>query len=245
MILLLTGTGALYGLLAAATFLMLLSADDPPYDLGGWSIAAIPLGIVVGSSLLGAVIGALSRRFGWLGKKLKPSPMTTVRLARAGIGLVALLLVVTVVAGSIFVRSKWDEGIQQSQAVLGAGVCAVIAASLAFIAAVLNAVETGANRVQTHSREVERALHERYSAAADQLGDADATFAKRIGGVYALAAVADDWLEYDPTRTFEAEVAVDLMCAYLRANTTQRRGAILRSAAHAALPARWRGRCST
>ncbi len=148
--------------------------------------------------------------------------MTTVRLARAGIGLVALLLVVAVIAGAIFVHSKWDEEIKQPQAVLGAGVCAVVAASLAFIAAVLNAVETGANRVQTHSREVERALHERYSDAADQLGDAKATFAKRIGGVYALAAVADDWLEYDPTRTFEAEVAVDLMCSYLRANTTYR-----------------------
>ncbi|WP_328811777.1 pentapeptide repeat-containing protein [Rhodococcus sp. NBC_00294] len=57
-----------------------------------------------------------------------------------------------------------------------------------------------------------RALRERYTAAAAQLGSD--SFAIRLAGVYALSSLADDWAEAG----FETErqVCVDVLCAYLR-----------------------------
>ncbi|ALU73768.1 hypothetical protein H351_32410 (plasmid) [Rhodococcus erythropolis R138] len=226
MIILFAGTGLVYGLLASGLFLLFLSAVDSPHGFATLSIALIIVALTIGSAILGAVIGVLARQRGWLGKLHRlPVGMTSVQIFRGFIVAAALFLIFAVAIGGKYLHSHWADFQQpqaQPQAVLGAGLCAVLAASLAFIAAAANAVETSANRVQTHSREVERALHDRYVEAAAQLGDSEATFAKRVGGAYALAAVADDWLAYDSNRTFEAEVAVDLMCAYLRANTTDR-----------------------
>jgi uncharacterized protein YjbI with pentapeptide repeats len=53
-----------------------------------------------------------------------------------------------------------------------------------------------------------RTLNERFTTAAGQLGS-DKPSAVRLAGVYAMAGLADDWLENQQT-------CVDVLCAYLR-----------------------------
>ena len=62
-----------------------------------------------------------------------------------------------------------------------------------------------------------KALHERYSTAAEQL--VHDSSAIRMAGVYALASLADDWASSGSRR--ERQVCIDLLCAYLRANKHQ------------------------
>jgi Pentapeptide repeats (9 copies) len=50
-------------------------------------------------------------------------------------------------------------------------------------------------------------LAQRYTTAADQLGHEKA--AVRLAGVYAMARLADDWIE-------QRQVCIDVLCAYLR-----------------------------
>src|SRR4029079_4124554 len=58
-------------------------------------------------------------------------------------------------------------------------------------------------------RETTRLHTERFTTAVSQLGDASA--AVRLGGVHALAGLADD----APTRALR-QTCVDVLCAYLR-----------------------------
>ncbi|GAA3592304.1 pentapeptide repeat-containing protein [Streptomyces osmaniensis] len=53
----------------------------------------------------------------------------------------------------------------------------------------------------------DKQLAERFTTAADQLGHDQA--AVRLAGVYAMARLADDWIE-------QRQVCVDVLCAYLR-----------------------------
>jgi hypothetical protein len=55
-------------------------------------------------------------------------------------------------------------------------------------------------------------LRDRYTTAAEQLGSN--AVAVRLAGVYALAALADDWLARG--NRSEAQVCIDLLCAYFR-----------------------------
>lgn len=63
--------------------------------------------------------------------------------------------------------------------------------------------------------ETVRILRERYTAATEQLGST--SFAVRLAGLYALAALADDWREIDKPN--EQQVCIDVICAYLRTPT--------------------------
>ena len=65
--------------------------------------------------------------------------------------------------------------------------------------------------------EIDR-LRDRYTTIAGQLGDDAAPV--RLAGVYAMAALADDWINRDNHR--EAQVCIDVLCAYIRTprNTT-------------------------
>ena len=87
-----------------------------------------------------------------------------------------------------------------------------------------------AHEVQKHADEVDTAqknlslerdkqraeqiskLHDRYAKAVEQLADDKATI--RLGGVYVLAALADDWRARDNYR--QHQVCVDMLCSYLR-----------------------------
>lgn len=55
-------------------------------------------------------------------------------------------------------------------------------------------------------------LHDRYAKAVEQLADDKVTI--RLGGVYVLAALADDWRARDNYR--QQQVCVDMLCSYLR-----------------------------
>lgn len=61
-----------------------------------------------------------------------------------------------------------------------------------------------------------KALHERYSAGAEQLGHESSAI--RLAGVYALASLADDWETHKPGAR-ERQVCSDLLCAYLRSSS--------------------------
>lgn len=87
-----------------------------------------------------------------------------------------------------------------------------------------------AHEVQKHADEVDAAqknlalerdkqraeqiskLHDRYAKAVEQLADDKVTI--RLGGVYVLAALADDWRARDNYR--QQQVCVDMLCSYLR-----------------------------
>lgn len=62
--------------------------------------------------------------------------------------------------------------------------------------------------------EVDR-LRDRYTTIAGQLGDGAAPV--RLAGVYAMAALTDDWLKRDGEESdHEAQVCIDVLCAYIR-----------------------------
>jgi hypothetical protein len=65
---------------------------------------------------------------------------------------------------------------------------------------------------------IERALHDRTTDAAAQLGHDNASI--RIAGTYALAAIADDWLRLTPQRGDQAQAVINVLTAYLRSDTT-------------------------
>ena len=87
-----------------------------------------------------------------------------------------------------------------------------------------------AHEVQKHADEVDAArknlalerdkqraeqiskLHDRYAQAVEQLADDKVTI--RLGGVYVLAALAEDWRARDNYR--QQQVCVDMLCSYLR-----------------------------
>ena len=64
---------------------------------------------------------------------------------------------------------------------------------------------------QTNDREIARSLHERYLTAANQLAHESASV--RLGGVYALRSLADDWGRFGNDE--ERQVCIDLMRAHL------------------------------
>jgi hypothetical protein len=61
---------------------------------------------------------------------------------------------------------------------------------------------------KTLAQQRDRTLNERFATAADRLGS-DKPPAVRLAGVYAIAALADDWPE-------NRQTCVDVLCAYLR-----------------------------
>jgi hypothetical protein len=76
----------------------------------------------------------------------------------------------------------------------------------------LNALALGQ---QQFGHDSVRALRERYTAATEQLGSD--SFAVRLAGLYAIAALADDWrASGEPD---EQQTCIDVICAYLRTPT--------------------------
>lgn len=65
---------------------------------------------------------------------------------------------------------------------------------------------------QRRSDAVGASLRERYTNTAEQLGSNH--LAVRLAGIYALAALADDWAKFGSED--ERQICIDLLCAYLR-----------------------------
>lgn len=72
--------------------------------------------------------------------------------------------------------------------------------------------ERHAQDVATRSDAKKADLRARYATAAEQLGHAGA--AVRLSGVYAMAALADDW--HEARTTAQQNVCINVLCAYLR-----------------------------
>ena len=66
--------------------------------------------------------------------------------------------------------------------------------------------------LERHQQDTISSLRDRYTTAAQQLGD-DAS-AVRLAGVYAMSALADDWAALDEAD--ETQTCIDVLCAYLR-----------------------------
>ena len=86
------------------------------------------------------------------------------------------------------------------------------------IIAVLGLIETNRKNSQDHIRQVHAARRERYIEAVDKLSSEQAPV--RLGGVYALVGLADEWLDDDnigeETRIEEGQVIINNLCAYIR-----------------------------
>lgn len=86
------------------------------------------------------------------------------------------------------------------------------------VIAFLGLIETNRKNSQDHIREVHAARRDRYIQAVDKLSSKDAPV--RLGGMYALVGLADEWLEDDnidkETRIKEGQNIINNLCAYIR-----------------------------
>lgn len=86
------------------------------------------------------------------------------------------------------------------------------------IIAILGLIETNRKNSQDHIRQVHAARRDRYIEAVDKLSSKSAPV--RLGGVYALVGLADEWLDDDnidkETRLKEGQVIVNNLCSYIR-----------------------------
>lgn len=80
----------------------------------------------------------------------------------------------------------------------------------------LKLAEQKSARDQLHRRETARELRARFATCSDQLGSE--SFAIRLAGVYAFAALADDFGAEG--NTADRQVCVDVLCGYLRTAAT-------------------------
>ena len=74
-----------------------------------------------------------------------------------------------------------------------------------------------------HLRQVRAGRRERYTKAVEQLGDEKAPI--RIGGVYTLVGLIDEWLEDESIKKYEdrlkeGQVIINNLCAYIRSPFT-------------------------
>ncbi len=90
------------------------------------------------------------------------------------------------------------------------------------IIAILGLIETNRKNSQDHIRQVHAARRERYIEAVDKLSSEQAPV--RLGGVYALVGLADEWLDDDnideETRIKEGQIIINNLCSYIRSPFT-------------------------
>lgn len=86
------------------------------------------------------------------------------------------------------------------------------------IIAVLGLIETNRKNSQDHIRQVHAARRDRYIQAVDKLSSEQAPV--RLGGVYALVGLIDEWLDDDTideeTQLKEGQVIINNLCSYIR-----------------------------
>lgn len=86
------------------------------------------------------------------------------------------------------------------------------------IIAVLGLIETNRKNSQDHIRQVHAARRDRYIQAVDKLSSKQTSV--RLGGVYALIGLVDEWLDDDnideETQTKEGQVIINNLCSYIR-----------------------------
>lgn len=120
----------------------------------------------------------------------------------------------------------------------------LIAGTLVLLGAILTYLSTEKTRALTrqelkhtqdeaervHQRQMESALNDRFVTAVEQLGNKEQHPVK-LGGVYSLMALAEDWVAFGDQSNFrerarkQAQVCVDVLCSYVKSNTHKRRSA--------------------
>ncbi|MFF0284450.1 pentapeptide repeat-containing protein [Rhodococcus aetherivorans] len=115
----------------------------------------------------------------------------------------------------------WDIAAQPA-ATAFAGFGAITAGFLAFRNGEKGRAQDALHHRKASESERESNLRERYTTAASQLGDENPAI--REAGIYAVGALADDWVRFgeqagqkDLARS-ELQACVNLLCSYLRAN---------------------------
>ena len=109
-------------------------------------------------------------------------------------------------------KSEWEIW-AQPVATIGAGLAVIGAALITMLIAWLARRQLEKQFGTSHELEVVRSLRDRYTAITAQLADSSITV--RSAGVYAISALADDWLRRD--NRSEAQACIDVLCGYLRA----------------------------
>jgi uncharacterized protein YjbI with pentapeptide repeats len=96
-----------------------------------------------------------------------------------------------------------------------AAITAILGAAVGLVLALRKQQSTEQNTsiaVERHYQDQISALRDRYTTAAQQLGDLASPV--RFAGVYAMSALADDWAALD--KPDETQTCIDVLCAYLR-----------------------------
>lgn len=97
-----------------------------------------------------------------------------------------------------------------------------ILAATGGILAILTLWETRRKNDQEHMRQIHAERRSRYAKAVEQLADEKAPI--RLGGVYTLVKLVDDWLDDEKTlpskdeRRKEGQIIIDSLCAYIRSS---------------------------
>ena len=97
-----------------------------------------------------------------------------------------------------------------------------ILAATGGVLAILTLWENRRKNDQEHMRQVHAERRSRYAKAVEQLADEKAPI--RLGGVYTLVKLVDDWLDDEKTlpskdeRRQEGQIIVNSLCAYIRSS---------------------------
>lgn len=87
------------------------------------------------------------------------------------------------------------------------------------VIAVLGLIETNRKNSQDHIRQVHATRRERYIEAVDKLSSKEEA-PVRLGGVYALVGLVDEWLDDDninrETQNKEGQIIINNLCSYIR-----------------------------
>ena len=93
------------------------------------------------------------------------------------------------------------------------------------IIAILGLIETNRKNSQDHIRQVHAARRDRYIEAVDKLSSKQAPV--RLGGVYALVGLVDEWLDDDnideETRVKEGQVSITFAPTFVRLSSLRKR----------------------
>ncbi|MDI9940366.1 pentapeptide repeat-containing protein [Rhodococcus sp. IEGM 1351] len=105
-----------------------------------------------------------------------------------------------------------EPWLTQPAATVLASAGVILAAVIAYWTALRSGKQKEKHFQQSHELAEVRGLRDRFTTIAGQLADPSA--AVRTAGVYAMEALADDWLQRGQTR--EVQACINVLCSYLR-----------------------------
>ncbi|MFF1946147.1 pentapeptide repeat-containing protein [Rhodococcus qingshengii] len=129
---------------------------------------------------------------------------------------IAILIGIVVFAIGIYIGCMAGitraDGLSQPMATVWASIGVLTSGLLVFLGGYLSRKQTQNHFSAAHELEVTRSLRDRFTVITGQL--ADEAMAVRTGGVYAMEALTDDWIERGELT--EAQACINVLCSYLR-----------------------------